>query len=192
MGMVSLLAERDVTVSKGVKLKRFRIFIFIFIFLSIVCTQLVIAQDKGFYLNDIVSADQVQKQSGLITLENIYEFIDYGETLEEKLFVSDDSKIFVKNTDILSITIGDVAFHPPDMEIHRVIIKLDDSIADDISSFFQKRLSKSVALIIGKKVFAIGDVLEPVSTEFAITVFGRTKQQIKSELSKICKNIKIE
>ena len=83
---------------EGVKLKRFRIFIFIFIFLSIVCAQLVIAQDKGFYLNDIISADQVQKQSGLIPLENIYEFINYGETLEEKLFVNDDSKIFVKKT----------------------------------------------------------------------------------------------
>ena len=176
---------------KEVNMKFCRISIF-FIICSAVGAQLVLAQDKGFYLNDIVNSDQVTRESEYTSLKSIYEFIDYGESLEEKLFVKEKSGFFVKNTDILSITIGDAAFHPPDMLIYRVIIKLNDRIAENISLFFKERLSKSVALIIDKAVFTIGDVLEPVKTEFAVTVFGRTKQQIKSELHIICENILIE
>jgi len=158
---------------------------FIILLLYIFYTYPSFAQSKAFYFNDIVDSHQMVNSSEYVPLKKVYKYIDVDEG-EDNFQLAKKAGLIIDCSDILSISIENVEFHPEDMLVYRIIFRLNASAADKASLFFKNRISKYVALLINNKVFTIGDVLDPVTSEFAVPVFGRTKKQIEIEIHNIC------
>ena len=70
-------------------------------------------------------------------------------------------------------------------------ITFDDSAAARLYSYTQRNRNIKVALAVDKHIFIIATILDPVRDEMNITVGDRTIEEIKDDLSKICKNINV-
>ncbi len=151
------------------------------------------AEKNNMVLKNVVTQLPNNQGGRYVPLERRYEYLDYGGVTSPKMFIDDQSTQTVHSKDIESCTVQDVLFHPKNLLVYQVAFKLNDNLHKTMHDFFKEKIGKTIALTIeDDKVFTVVDVREPLSVEFTVTVFGRTKSEIKKELTRVCNTIIME
>lgn len=120
--------------------------------------------------------------SRYIPIENIYEYFNYDEDLSGS-YVDNLGFILIDKSQVISILIEDVLFKPDDFLAYRVSVSVNKGASVELISFFKDRIGNKIAIMISDKVVAVCTVYNEINSDFSFWVVGRSKEQIKNELS---------
>ena len=144
---------------------------------------------------NLVIKDVIEKPTKIsdryVSLGRMYKYIDYGGIEFPDLYIDKRSGLSIPAEQIESCSVQDVVFHPEGLLVYQVAFKFDKKLSSTLKDFFKPRVGKTVAILLeDKTVFTVGDLREMVDVQFTATVFGRSKSQIKDELTIVCNNVK--
>jgi hypothetical protein len=191
-----LSADKHATVLKEVDLNFYRKQILIvssgFICLLLICSYSY-AEKTNMIFRDVVTESPNHQGDMYVSLDRIYRYVNYGGVTPPKLLVNIEHALTLHPKDIELCSVQDLLFSPENLNVYQVAFKLNDNLYNTMKDFCNKRVGKTIAIEIGdKNIFTVVDVKEPFDVEFTVMVFGRTKQEIGSELSGVCEKVIVE
>jgi preprotein translocase subunit SecD len=152
------------------------------------CSHSKKSEDKNYLLLKDVIADQINLNDRYVSLGSMYKYVDYGGIQLNDIYIDKESGLSIPTDQIESCSIQDVLFHPKGLLVYQVSFKFDKKLSSILKKYFKPRVGKTVAILLDDEtVFTVVDVREMLGIQFTATVFGRSKSQIKDELTKICR-----
>lgn len=149
------------------------------------------ADIDGISFRKISEKADCNSDNECISLGEQYKYINYIEKESRNLFINTGDGIDITKDSILSITIEDLPFSKSNFLAHAVTINVDDSTRNLLSAYLNGASKDTFAVITDKHVFTLAQIVTIRENKFHLTVYGRTKLQIKEELSHLSEKIVI-
>lgn len=177
---------------REVRMRLIYLFLLIALFPIKTNAELYSCTESNLSFSEILTKNKCDSEGKCIALSKIYEYSDYLEKEDRELYVDLGNCINLNKINIDSISIEDLPPLGNNLLVYSVTVNIDNNISNKLRGYFEERSRSSFAVLIDNSVFTLAQIVRIDGNRFHLTVYGRTKEQIKDQLSGISKNIDIK